>query len=89
MARSLFRSWRSVAAVRELFGSGTLLGVEILPLVKNGGWYEPNGMMLLAPGVLAVLVVLGGLLILFGFYPRLLLDPIQVGVNEFLVRLGG
>ena len=35
------------------------------------------------------LVVLTGLLILFGFYPRLLLDPIHVGVTEFLARLGG
>jgi NADH-quinone oxidoreductase subunit M len=34
------------------------------------------------------LVVLGGLLILFGFYPRLLLDSIHVGVGEFLTRLG-
>jgi len=35
------------------------------------------------------LIVLGGLLILFGFYPRLLLDPIHIGVGEFLARLGG
>ena len=38
-----------VAVFRELFGSGTLLGVTILPLTKNGGWYQPNGMMLLSP----------------------------------------
>ena len=35
-----------VAVFRELFGSGTLLGYAILPLAKDGGWYEPNGMML-------------------------------------------
>jgi len=35
------------------------------------------------------LVVLGGLLIVFGFYPRLLLDSIHVGVGEFLARFGG
>jgi NADH-quinone oxidoreductase subunit M len=34
------------------------------------------------------LVVLGALLILFGFYPRLLLDSIHVGVGELLSRLG-
>ncbi|MCB1724963.1 MAG: NADH:ubiquinone reductase (Na(+)-transporting) subunit D [Chromatiaceae bacterium] len=45
----------SVAAVRELFGAGTLLGHEILPLVKNGGWYEPNGLMLLAPGAFFII----------------------------------
>ena len=38
-----------VATLRELFGSGTLFGVEVLPIVANGGWYTPNGMMLLAP----------------------------------------
>src|SRR5690554_1961978 len=37
----------SVAVVRELFGSGTLLGLEILPLVTNGGWYVSNGLLLL------------------------------------------
>ena len=35
--------------VRELFGAGKLLGIEILPLVKDGGWYVPNGMLLLPP----------------------------------------
>jgi len=36
-----------VAVIRELFGSGRLMGIEILPLVTNGGWYVPTGMMLL------------------------------------------
>jgi Na+-transporting NADH:ubiquinone oxidoreductase subunit D len=45
----------SVAAIRELFGAGTLLGHEILPLVNNGGWYQPNGMMLLAPGAFFII----------------------------------
>ena len=35
--------------VRELFGAGKLLGVEILPLVTDGGWYNPNGLLLLPP----------------------------------------
>ncbi len=38
-----------VAFFRELLGSGKLLGVEIFSLVKDGGWYEPNGLMLLPP----------------------------------------
>jgi Na+-transporting NADH:ubiquinone oxidoreductase subunit D len=38
-----------VAFFRELFGSGSLFGIEILPLVNNGGWYQANGMMLLPP----------------------------------------
>ena len=38
-----------IAFVRELFGSGKLFGYEILPLITEGGWYVPNGMLLLPP----------------------------------------
>jgi Na+-transporting NADH:ubiquinone oxidoreductase subunit D len=38
-----------VAFFRELFGSGTLFGQPVLPLSANGGWYLPNGLMLLPP----------------------------------------
>lgn len=38
-----------VAVVRELFGAGKLMGIEILPLVTEGGWYNPNGLLLLPP----------------------------------------
>lgn len=39
----------SLAVVRELFGSGKLLGFEIIPVVTDGGWYVPNGLLLLPP----------------------------------------
>jgi len=39
----------AVAFIRELFGSGKLFGFEILPLVTEGGWYNPNGLLLLPP----------------------------------------
>ena len=38
-----------VAVIRELFGAGKLMGYEILPLVTEGGWYNPNGLLLLPP----------------------------------------
>lgn len=38
-----------VAFFRELFGSGKLFGIEILPLATDGGWYVSNGMLLLPP----------------------------------------
>ncbi|WP_257297241.1 NADH:ubiquinone reductase (Na(+)-transporting) subunit D [Endozoicomonas sp. YOMI1] len=38
-----------VAFFRELFGAGNLFGMEIFATVNNGGWYVPNGLMLLAP----------------------------------------
>lgn len=39
----------SVATVREVFGAGKFLGIDVLPLVKDGGWYVPNGLLLLPP----------------------------------------
>jgi Na+-transporting NADH:ubiquinone oxidoreductase subunit D len=39
----------AVAFVRELFGSGKIFGITILKTVNEGGWYVPNGLMLLAP----------------------------------------
>ena len=47
-----------VATSRELFGAGTLLGYEILPLTSNGGWYEANGMMLLPPSAFFIIGLL-------------------------------
>ena len=41
-----------VAVARELLGAGKLLGYTILPTIPDGGWYEPNGLMLLAPSAL-------------------------------------
>jgi Na+-transporting NADH:ubiquinone oxidoreductase subunit D len=47
-----------VALVREPLGSGTLLGYEFLPLVTNGGWYQPNGLMLLSPSAFFIIGLL-------------------------------
>ncbi len=38
-----------LAFIRELFGSGKLFGFEVLPLASTGGWYVPNGLLLLPP----------------------------------------
>jgi len=47
-----------VATSRELFGAGTLLGYEILPLTSNDGWYEANGLMLLPPSAFFIIGLL-------------------------------
>jgi len=47
-----------VAVCRELFGAGTLLGYEIFSLVTAGGWYNPNGLMLLAPSAFFIIGLL-------------------------------
>lgn len=44
-----------VGSVRELFGSGSLLGIQILEKVENGGWYQANGLMLLAPSAFFII----------------------------------
>jgi len=44
-----------VAVIRELFGAGTLLGFEVLPLITNGGWYQSNGLLLLPPSAFFII----------------------------------
>ncbi|MDH4059761.1 MAG: NADH:ubiquinone reductase (Na(+)-transporting) subunit D [Aquincola sp.] len=48
----------AVAFARELLGSGRLFGVTILKPVRDGGWYEPNGLMLLAPSALFLVALI-------------------------------
>ena len=38
-----------MAFVRELFGTGRIAGMTVLPTVSEGGWYVPNGLMVLSP----------------------------------------
>ncbi|MCJ2377808.1 MULTISPECIES: NADH:ubiquinone reductase (Na(+)-transporting) subunit D [Vibrio] len=64
----------TVAFFRELLGSGKLFGVEVLPLVSNGGWYQPNGLMLLAPSAF--------FLIGFMIWAIRILKPEQVEAKE-------
>ena len=45
----------ATAVVRELFGSGSLFGVKLLALASEGGWYTPNGLMLLSPGAFFII----------------------------------
>jgi Na+-transporting NADH:ubiquinone oxidoreductase subunit D len=46
------------AFLRELFGSGRVFGVEIMTTVSDGGWYIPNGLMLLSPGAFFIIGLL-------------------------------
>ncbi|MEL6857021.1 MAG: NADH:ubiquinone reductase (Na(+)-transporting) subunit D [Pseudomonadota bacterium] len=67
-----------VAAIRELFGSGSLFGVTLLQTVNNGGWYVPNGMLLLPP---SAFFIIG--LIIWGFRTW---KPEQVEKREFKIQ---
>lgn len=46
-----------LAFIRELIGSGSLLGHQILPLVQEGGWYQTNGLMVLAPSAFFLIAI--------------------------------
>jgi len=47
-----------VAVIREFFGTGGLMGVQLLPKVTEGGWYYPNGLMMLAPSAFFIIGIL-------------------------------
>lgn len=48
-----------VGAIREIFGAGQLLGIPILPLASEGGWFSPVALMLLPP---SAFFLIGGLI---------------------------
>ena len=66
-----------LGTIRELFGSGKLLGFEVLPLVTEGGWYVSNGMLLLPP---SAFFLIG--LIIWGIRAY---DKTQVEAEEFKI----
>ncbi len=44
-----------VAFFRELLGSGSLFGVTLMPTINDGGWYVPNGLLLLPPSAFFII----------------------------------
>ena len=44
-----------VGFFRELFGAGSLFGVVILQPLSEGGWYIPNGLLLLPPSAFFII----------------------------------
>jgi Na+-transporting NADH:ubiquinone oxidoreductase subunit D len=47
-----------VGSIREVLGAGTWLGMQVLPLAQDGGWYIPNQMMLLPPSAFFIIGLL-------------------------------
>lgn len=48
----------TVAFIRELIGSGSLFGIEILPLTTDGGWYLRNGLFVLPASAFFIIALL-------------------------------
>ncbi len=67
-----------VGFIRELFGAGTLFGITIFETVSNGGWYVPNGLLLLPP---SAFFIIG--LIIWAFRTW---KPAQVEEREFKIQ---
>jgi Na+-transporting NADH:ubiquinone oxidoreductase subunit D len=44
-----------VGVIRELFGAGSLFGIVIFNPVSDGGWYIPNGLLLLPPSAFFII----------------------------------
>ncbi len=66
-----------VAVIRELFGSGTLLGYTILPVTTDGGWYYPNGLLLLPPSAFFIIGIM--------IWVIRIRRPVQVEQEDFTV----
>jgi Na+-transporting NADH:ubiquinone oxidoreductase subunit D len=67
----------AVAFIRELFGSGSVFGYTILQPVNEGGWYVPNGLMVLAP---AAFFLIGGFIwIVRSYNPEQVEEDFSVG----------
>jgi len=67
-----------VGTIRELFGTGNLLGYNVFATIETGGWFQPLGLMLLAPSAFFII----GLLI----WVIRSLRPQQVESPDFMIR---
>ncbi len=68
----------TVGFFRELFGSGSIFGFTVLETVQNGGWYVPNGLLLLPPSAFFII----GLII----WVLRSVNPEQIEENEFKMK---
>ncbi|KPQ23820.1 MAG: NADH:ubiquinone oxidoreductase, Na(+)-translocating, D subunit [Halomonas sp. HL-48] len=67
-----------VGFFRELLGAGSVFGFTVLPTVQDGGWYVPNGLLLLPPSAFFII----GLMI----WVLRSVNPEQVEENEFKMK---
>jgi Na+-transporting NADH:ubiquinone oxidoreductase subunit D len=47
-----------IGFIRELFGAGSLMGLQVLPLSQDGGWFTPLQLMALPPSAFFILGLL-------------------------------
>lgn len=73
-----------VAVIRELLGNGTLLGMTILPKVTDGGWYVPNGLLLLPP---SAFFIIAGFIIALRLWKKEQQEPAEFVIKPQSKRL--
>lgn len=69
-----------VGTIREFFGAGTLFGRAVVTTVAEGGWFQPLGLMQLAPSAFFII----GLLV----WAIRALRPDQVEAAEYPLQAG-
>ncbi|WP_296403447.1 NADH:ubiquinone reductase (Na(+)-transporting) subunit D [Psychrobacter sp.] len=67
-----------VAVIRELLGSGSVLGITLLNTVNDGGWYVPNGLLLLPPSAFFIIALFITVIRIW--------KPEQVEEAEFVIK---
>ena len=68
----------AVGTVRELLGSGSLFGIPVLETVNNGGWYQPNGLLLLPP---SAFFIIGGFIWLLRSWKTHQVEPAEYRIE--------
>lgn len=66
----------AVGSVRELFGAGSLLGYQLLPLASEGGWYQPIALMRSPP---SAFFIIGGLIWLLRTWKTSQVEELEAG----------
>ena len=86
-------SWRVIANQelvdlwRSSKGMSVLFGYTVLPIVSEGGWYVPNGLMVLAP---AAFFLIGGFIwVVRSYKPEQVEEDFHVGALLELGNEGG
>lgn len=67
-----------VATVREILGNGSWFGIQLLDKVTDGGWYVPNGLLLLPPSAFFVIALFIAIIRTW--------KPAQVEPAEFVMK---
>lgn len=67
-----------VASIREIFGSGSWFGITLLQPVTDGGWYVPNGLLLLPPSAFFIIATFIAIMRLW--------KPEQVEAPEYVMK---